>query len=205
MTPAHDPAPAADLAAVVLAGGTAARLGGADKASIEHAGRTFLEHALAATATAAEVVVVGEVVPTSRPVTFTREDPPLGGPVAGIVAGRSALAATPSWLVVLAVDMPHVSPATVDRLRVAAVGRDGAVLCDADGRRQLALVVATGALDRAAPDDPHGRSVRSLLAGLDLVDVPALGDEAYDVDTWEDLRGPDRGCGTTPPSRELGT
>ena len=34
------------FAAVVLAGGTAARLGGADKASIEHAGRTLLEWAL---------------------------------------------------------------------------------------------------------------------------------------------------------------
>ena len=40
------------LAAVVLAGGTAVRLGGVDKASIELAGRTFLEHALAATGAA---------------------------------------------------------------------------------------------------------------------------------------------------------
>src|SRR5688500_10211450 len=100
------------LAAVVLAGGTAARLGGADKAAIEHAGRTFLEHALAAVVAAGEVVVVGGQVPTSRPVTFVREDPPLGGPVAGLAAGRRVLAREPDLLLVLAVDMPRVTDAT---------------------------------------------------------------------------------------------
>ena len=40
-----------------------------------YAGRTLLERALDALLDAAEVVVVGEPVPTSRPVTFTRESP----------------------------------------------------------------------------------------------------------------------------------
>ncbi len=176
------------LGAVILAGGTAARLGGADKASIEHAGQTFLERALAAVAASGEVVVVGEQVPTSRPATFVREDPPLGGPVAGLLAGRRSLARTPDVLVVLAVDMPLVTAATVDRLLTASSGRDGAVLCDPSGRRQLALTVRTSRLDEVAPDDPHGHSVRDLLARLDLADVPASGDEARGVDTWEDLR-----------------
>ena len=61
--------------AVVLAGGTAARLDGVDKASVEYAGRTLLEHALDAVVDAAEVVVVGEPVPTERPVTFVRRGP----------------------------------------------------------------------------------------------------------------------------------
>jgi len=177
-----------DVSAVILAGGTAARLGGADKAGIELAGRTFLEHALAAVAVTGEVVVVGEQVPTSRPVTFVREDPPLGGPVAGLLAGRRALARRPEVLVVLAVDMPRVTHATVDRLLDAATGREGAVLVDVDGRRQLVLVVRTDRLDAVAPDDPHGHSVRALLSPLDLADVAALGDEARGVDRWEDLR-----------------
>ena len=42
-----------DFCAVVLAGGTAARLGGADKASIELHGRTLLTHALDALVDAA--------------------------------------------------------------------------------------------------------------------------------------------------------
>ena len=175
------------LAAVVLAGGTAVRLDGADKASIELDGRTFLEHALAATAAAAEVVVVGDPVPTSRPVTFTREDPPLGGPAAGLVAGRRALLATPDLLVVLAVDMPRVTAATVDRL-VEGLGADGSVLVGPDGRDRLALVVRTPALDAATPEDVHGLPLHRLLAPLDLAPVAAVDDEARGVDRWEDLR-----------------
>lgn len=175
------------LAAVVLAGGTAARLGGADKASIEVGGATLLEHALAATAEAGEVVVVGDAVPTSRPVTFTREDPPLGGPAAGLLAGRAALARTPDLLVVLAVDMPRVTAATLDRL-VRSVTTDGSVLVGPDGRTRLVLVLRTDRLDAVAPADPHGLPLHRLLAPLDLAQVPAVGDEARGIDRWEDLR-----------------
>ncbi|MGZ8745016.1 MAG: molybdenum cofactor guanylyltransferase [Nocardioides sp.] len=177
-----------DVAAVILAGGTAARLGGADKAAIEHAGRTFLEHALSAVAGTGEVVVVGEQVPTVRPVTFVREDPPLGGPVAGLLAGRHACAHAADLLVVLAVDMPRVTRGTIDRLLDAATGRDGAVLVDEEGRRQLVLVLRTDRLDAVAPDEAHGHSVRALLAPLDLAEVPSVDDEARGVDRWEDLR-----------------
>jgi molybdopterin-guanine dinucleotide biosynthesis protein A len=176
-----------DLAAVILAGGTAARLDGVDKASLEHDGATFLERALVATRAAGEVVVVGDPVPTSRPVTFVREDPPLGGPVAGLLAGRRALARRPDAVLVLAVDMPFVTGATVDRLLDAA-GADGAALTGANGRRRLVLLLRTDALDAAAPADPHGASVGSLLAGLDLADVAAEGEEGRGVDTWRDLR-----------------
>lgn len=177
-----------EYAAVVLAGGTGARLGGVDKAGIEHAGLTLLEHALAATAGAVETVVVGEPVPTSRPVTFAREDPAYGGPVAGLLAGRDALGRPVPSLVVLAVDMPGVTSETVARVLAAAAGRDGAFLVDDDGRRQLAGALDVEALDAARPDDPHGLPVRRLLARLDLVDVAARGREAADVDTWQDLR-----------------
>ena len=119
------------FAAIVLAGGRAARLDGADKASVEYAGRTLLEHALDALVDAVEVVVVGDPVPTTRPVTFTRESPPYGGPVAALLAGRDALLRTPATLGVLAVDMPLVSPWTFRRLLHAAAGRDGAFLTDA--------------------------------------------------------------------------
>ena len=75
----------------MLAGGAAARLDGADKASVELHGRTLLTWALDAVVDAAEVVVVGDPVPTHRPVTFTREDPRHGGPVAALLTGRDAL------------------------------------------------------------------------------------------------------------------
>ena len=78
---------------VVLAGGTAARMDGIDKASVELAGRTLLEYAVDAFLDADEVVVVGPAgVRTERPVTTVFEDPPRGGPVAGLLTGVDALA-----------------------------------------------------------------------------------------------------------------
>jgi molybdopterin-guanine dinucleotide biosynthesis protein A len=174
---------------VVLSGGTAVRFQGADKASIEVGGATLLEHVLGALAEVPEVVVVGEEVLTSRPVTFLREDPPGGGPAAGVLAGLSGFARPPHTTVVLAVDMPLVTTATVRRL-VQAVTDDGALLVDGDGRRQyLCAAYRTEALLAAAPplEDQHGLAMRGLVGDLRLAEVPALPGEARDVDTWEDL------------------
>lgn len=181
---------AAAFAAIVLAGGRAARLDGVDKASVELGGRTLLAWALDAVLDAAEVVVVGEAVLTERPVTFTRESPRYGGPVAALLTGLDALLLPTPSVLVLAVDMPHVTCATVRRLRRAATGHDGAALLDPDGRRQLAMALDTAALARVRPDHEgqHDLALHRLLAGLELVGVPADGREHRDVDTWRDLR-----------------
>jgi molybdopterin-guanine dinucleotide biosynthesis protein A len=177
--------PAEEWAAVILAGGGGARLDGADKSALEYDGRSLLEHALAAVAKAAEVVVVGEEVPTSRAVTFTRESPPGGGPLAALSAGVAALASRPRLVAVLAVDMPHVSSTTVDRLRAALGDADGAWLVDATGRRQLAGVALRERV--TALGQTHGVPMRLLTGSETAVDVPATGDEADDVDTWADV------------------
>jgi len=177
------------LGAVILAGGTGARLGGADKASIELGSRTLLEWCLDAVIDAGEVVVLGDWVPTERPVTFTREDPRGGGPAAGLLHGLDSFSRPPRQLVVLAVDMPHVTMSTIARLREAARGRDGAALCDHSVRRQLAMVLDARRLATLAPayDQRHGMPLHRLLDGLDVVDVPALGDEAVDINSFTDL------------------
>ena len=194
--PDHVPTPVPlRLGAVVLAGWTAALMDGIDKASIELGGVTLLERALAATISAPEVVVVGSELPTSRPVTFTREDPAGGGPAAGLLAGLDRFSRTPDLVCVLAVDMPKVNAGTVARLTWAVEADpavDGAWLVDADGREQpLAAVYRTTALAAARPasrEDEHGLPVRRLLAGLRMVPVAPVGDETRDVDTWADLR-----------------
>lgn len=183
------------LGAVVLTGGTAARMGGIDKATIEVGGVTLLERALAATRSAVEVVVVGGQVPTTRPVTWTREDPPGGGPAAGLLAGLDRFRRDPDLVCVLAVDMPDVDAGTVERLRrslQADPAAHGACLVDPDGRRQpLAAVYRAAALQAARPAsaaDEQGLAVRTLVHGLTLVEVPARGTEGRDIDTWADLR-----------------
>lgn len=192
---ASPPPPAPRLAAVILTGGTGARLGGADKAALEVDGRTLLEHALAATATATEVVVVGPEVPTGRPVTWTREDPPGGGPAAGVLAGLDALGEQPELVCLLAVDMPRFTAGTLARLVDVLLARpeaDAACLGDEAGHRQwLAGVYRRGALAAADPprrEDRHGMSMRRLVGALRVATVPAVEDEARDVDTWDDLR-----------------
>ncbi len=183
------------LGAVVLTGGTAARLDGADKASLEVDGVTLLERALHAVMAAVDVVVVGEQVPTSRPVTFTREDPPHGGPAAGLLAGLDRLRPGLDLVCALAVDMPRVEAGTVARLTWAVEGDpevDAACLVDDAGRRQpLAAVYRIAALQAARPtarEDEHGLAMHRLVGGLRVAEVPAIGGEARDVDTWEDVR-----------------
>ncbi len=183
----QQPGPRSGYAAVVLSGGTGRRLGGADKALLELDGGTLLGRALAAVAGADEVIVVGQPAATAYPVHFVLEDPPAGGPAAGLLAGLGALGDRHALVVVLAVDMPYVGAATVARL-LEALGpdADGAFLADPRGRRQLAGVVRPERLE--VPDDPHGLPMHRLLGSLTLVLVPPTGQEALDVDTWDDVR-----------------
>lgn len=181
---------ATDFSAVVLAGGTAVRMGGIDKARIEFEGRSLLARAIEACIDADEVVVVGDPVTTERTVTFVRETPPHGGPVAGFLAGVDALRRRPAHVGVLAVDMPHVVAATFRRLREAMNGSEAAFLYDeVGGRRHLAGVFDAVRLDVARPGlrESDGMAVHRLLDRLHVVDVAAVGQESHDVDTWTDL------------------
>jgi molybdopterin-guanine dinucleotide biosynthesis protein A len=185
--------------AVVLAGGTARRLDGVSKPDVELAGRRLLDHTLAATAGARRVVVVApESVAVPDGVARTLEDPPHGGPVAGLAAGLAALDGHPAGgrdtaplLLVLSCDVPFAAGAVPRLLAAVGEGSDGACLRDASGYLQwLVGVYRTDALrarlDALAPG-LRGSSVRALLAPLHLTAVPARGQEAADIDTWADL------------------
>lgn len=185
------------FAAVILTGGTGRRLGLVDKAGLIVGGRTLLDRAIDAVRGAEQIVVVGPhpgsttVIPAgAADIQFAREDPPGGGPAAGLLAGRDALPADVTRTVVLAVDMPGVTSATIDRLLAAHLDTvDGVFLHAPNGRRQLAGVVSTAALDRVRPpaDATSGLPMHRLLDPLDLVEVPAVGTEGADIDTWADL------------------
>ncbi|GGO43158.1 hypothetical protein GCM10012286_26360 [Streptomyces lasiicapitis] len=136
--------------AVVLAGGRAARLGGADKPGVRVGGRALLERVLAACAGAGTTVVVAEPRPTGRPVVWAREEPVGGGPLAALDAGLRLTRA--DLVVVLSADLPFLREQTVRRLVAAlcaAEGADGAVLTDPEGRDQpLVAVYRSAALRR---------------------------------------------------------
>jgi molybdopterin-guanine dinucleotide biosynthesis protein A len=173
--------------AVVLAGGGSTRFGGVDKAMLVLDGMTLLDRVLTATAGAADTTVVGPVRTTYREVGWTVEDPPKGGPVAGLAAGLQR--GTAPIVVVVSCDLPWLTAADVGTLVDGLGEYDGYGLRDSSGReQQLATAYRRTALADAIRrvGDPRDKSVRRTLAGLNLTwtEPTRSGD---DVDTWADL------------------
>ena len=173
--------------AIVLAGGNASRLGGVDKAGLVVEGRTLLQRALDATAGATTTVVVGPTRSTGRAVTWTRETPPGGGPVAAIAAGLDRV--TGELVAVIAVDLLNLEAPDLDELAAAAAGREGAILVDASGRDQpLAGVYRAEALRRVirALPSTSGVAMHAVAGRLDLARLEN-DRAAQDCDTPRDL------------------
>ncbi|MFF2406206.1 NTP transferase domain-containing protein [Streptomyces sp. NPDC058092] len=180
--------------AIVLAGGAAKRLGGADKPGIRVGGRALLDRVLAACADASTTVVVGGRRPTARAVTWTREEPQGGGPLAALDAGVRCTGA--EWVLVLSADLPFLGESTVGGLLAAARDgqRDGALCADPDGRDQPLVAVYRGeplrrelALIATEHGGLSGLPLRLLTNELDLARVEAGPLASFDCDTWEDI------------------
>ncbi|GIJ66390.1 hypothetical protein Voc01_013070 [Virgisporangium ochraceum] len=172
---------------VVLAGGAGRRLGGAAKPTLVVAGRPMLARVLAAVDDAAERVVVGP--PSLGPlvsgmsaggmsaggVVLVQEEPPGGGPVAGLAAGLAEVSA--EHVLVLAADLPLLTREAVGALLGALGGHDGAVFVDGNGRQQwLCGAWSSEALRRRlavmeAGGPLAGRAMRELVAPLAVVGV----------------------------------
>ncbi|MEV8272054.1 NTP transferase domain-containing protein [Microbacterium sp. NPDC077184] len=189
------------LGAILLAGGRATRLDGADKPLLDVGGRSLLTRAVDAAATvgAAALTIVGPESVLSGveiPTRWVREDPPFGGPAAAIVAALAATPAedAPEWTLVLAGDLPHAEEAArllVADLDLFPADTDGVCLADASGRPQwLTGAYRTRALREAAsalPEQGRDAAVRALLDDLAVAVLRAPAHVTDDVDTWEDL------------------
>ncbi|MHC5259113.1 DUF6457 domain-containing protein [Streptomyces sp. UC4497] len=197
--------------AIVLAGGGARRLGGADKPGVRVGGRALLDRVLHACAGARATLVVAEPRRTARPVVWAREEPPGGGPLAALEAGVRGLEAAPGpvaeSIVVLSADLPFLGDRTVRGLLEALEGDavdgaddgvndgpiDGALLADADGRDQpLVAAYRYAALRRvlgelkAEHGDLTGLPLRLFTRNLRLTRItdPVA---SFDCDTWDDI------------------
>lgn len=178
-------------AAVILGGGRARRLGGADKAAVEVGGAPLVDRVYAAVRACDPVIAVGPATLARPGVRVVREDPPWSGPAAAVAAGVAALPAdtaadAETWL--LACDLPRAGE-LVGLLEATPIptDADAVVATDGDGRMQwLAGRYRITALRRAlsARGSVEGASMRDLLAPLRLAAVPA-GGAAIDLDTWD--------------------
>lgn len=180
--------------AILLTGGRASRVGGANKTLFDVAGTTLLQRAVSAVGHASPITVVGTPVASITGVEWTREDPPFGGPAAGIVAALQTWPHDPEWAFVLGCDLPEIAAATTRLAQARELlppVHDGVCLASADGHPQWLIgLYRTAALRRGAaalPNAGRDASMRALLkdAGVSRVEAPAA--ETSDVDTWEDL------------------
>jgi molybdopterin-guanine dinucleotide biosynthesis protein A len=194
--------------ALILAGGRGSRLGGPAKPTLTVGGTPLIDRVLDAVTDAVARIVVGP--PGLGPILLRRaawgvrlvsEDPPGGGPVAGLAAGLAHVQT--AQVALLAADLPFLTQAALTQLHDALAAPetdpaqstvDGAVFVDGDGRRQsLCGVWWTASLRRrveALGAPLAGRSLRELLAGLAVAEIGhrAPGPPPwYDCDTKEEL------------------
>lgn len=180
--------------AVVLAGGTSKRMGGHDKLAITVAGRPLLDHAIDSVPDSTEVVVVGPQRPTERMVTWTRETPAGGGPVAGIAAGLAAARSasdSEQLVAVIAGDMPFARVGLERLVEVLdASTSDAAIAVDERGRAQPLLALwRRGCLEAAIRrcPSPAGVSAMALFADVDVARVRLADASTWDCDEPADL------------------
>lgn len=185
------------IAAVVLAGGSARRLGGVDKLALPVGGRPLLDRVLEALAELGWPVTVAgprRVLSAGLPdPAWLADATPDGGPAAAL---GSVLRTVEGELVaVLAGDLPHLRPDVLRQLAAAAHdgrahGHGGALAVDDTGRDQHLLGVwSTPALRDALAGARPGSALHRLLAPLDPVRLPIAGDPPpwADCDTPAEL------------------
>lgn len=177
------------LDVIVLAGGTGRRLGGACKPDVLVAGRRMLDHVLDGVAglrgrglPAGRVVVVApQQVALPDGVLRALEDPPLGGPVAGVAAGLGALGllgprtgSGSRTRYVAGADSTAVSGASAPGAEGARVGtsRTGAPGVPPEGSTVPGVLVPdpSGA---SSPKDPTGASTPRTGTGVGTGTGPA--------------------------------
>jgi molybdopterin-guanine dinucleotide biosynthesis protein A len=106
--------PSIDLTAFILAGGKSTRMG-TDKAFVRLDGQTLIERMLqVARKIAPEVAVVGDPTKFAKLARVVGDEFPNCGPLGGIHAALSS--SSTDWNLILAVDVPFVTPAFLEFL-----------------------------------------------------------------------------------------
>jgi molybdopterin-guanine dinucleotide biosynthesis protein A len=180
--------------AIVLAGGSARRLGGVDKAMLPIGGVPMLARVVKATAQAGRTIVVGPERDEIPDVVWVREDPIGGGPVAAVAAAVPLVETDLTF--VLAADQPWIGGA-LQRLLDALDENPHAdtAMLESEGRSHpLAALWRRRSLCDALTRlrTTRDASMRSLLSDSAVVTVADAGGWSRDYDTWTDFDETDR-------------
>ena len=185
----------AGVGAVLLVGGEGRRMGGIAKPLLTLEGRSLLTRTVEALVDAGvgPIVAVGPVLEESADVVWTREEPPLSGPVAGIAAGLARMPA--ERVLILAGDLARPDAVVHGLLSHraddagAAASVDGVVF-SADGQPQwLAGLYRTASVRRALDmiETDRNASVHALLGGLAIEWIVDQEGITADIDVPADL------------------
>lgn len=191
-------------AGVIIAGGRSTRFGDTDKAVAELAGVPMIRRVADRLVEVIDRLVVNCRKPQVRPIeqalesypkpTDFAEDPePDLGPMAGIRNGLQAASA--DYAVVVACDMPFVSPDLVAYLFSRGQGHDAAVPVTGDGWYQTTQAVYQSAAMAEACNEALSAGdsrIVDALFNLDYVEVPeAEVAEHADLRTFENVNTQD--------------
>ena len=172
---------------IVVAGGSATRLGGIDKAMLPlgESGAALLADVV--NACPSRVFVVG--LPrdlTHEQIMWIPDLNPRSGPAAGIWSGLTHVET--DYVFISAADQT-LDRETVTAIVSAAQGMDGAWAIRSDGTGQpLCACVRSDLLrDLLAPTQGINQSPLRLLSGLQMVGVSVKPGQVVDFDTWHDV------------------
>ncbi len=170
--------------AIVLAGGAASRMSGADKVlfTLADGGQSLLQGVI--NSCPGNVIVVGDKRAEITAVTWVPDQNPLGGPAAGIWSGLSAVN---SEYVFLSAGDQRLRSDDVQRICDAAVGQDGAWAVRSTGQGQPLCACVKVEVLRELLADSQGvnASPLRLLSTRNMVGVEVQ--ELTDVDSWADV------------------
>ncbi|WP_165214945.1 molybdenum cofactor guanylyltransferase [Schaalia sp. ZJ1691] len=185
--------------AIVLAGGKGQRLGGCLKATLTIGDSTLGDRVISVLnpLVSGDIIIVApESVPAPTGTQRVMESPPGGGPMAGLAAGIRRVEATgdDDLVFVVAVDTPGIirtAKPLVEAARAAVDrGFDGVTAQgSADFIQHLHACYRLKSLAEVIDASPntHHRSVKKVLAPLNLRALTVADADCRDVDTPEDL------------------
>jgi len=177
---------------VLLTGGTSRRFG-SDKSQALINGRSIIDFIVASIPDSMPLIIVGPDPKTSndRDFTVVSENPPGGGPVAGLMAGLAQ--AKFDLLILLATDMPFALNYVLSLIDLLEKEDDAILFQDSEGFLQpLAGLYRKSALVNRFIElgDPTGESMRRFISTLKIQAV-AMTQEVetafIDIDTPADL------------------
>ena len=165
-------------------------MGGVSKAELTLNGYTFRNRILLALISVPQIIVVGPTFTAENPkISFTREQPIGGGPVAAISAAIPLV--EHEFVGILSVDAPFAVSPLLEMYRVMEQDSIDEALVATDGKHEsyLVSVFRRDALIRALTQlgKAENASMKSLLSHIEYGSVQFPRHQLIDVNTPEDL------------------